>query len=330
MSGYKYNGVDLADIFQLNESLPISDTANGNRFDVISGSSSSENTVGLKSSNMGNDIIYGVNAPDKTNAQVYIAETHYNNNIPYKWYGNANIGENTMVSYKIEKVDGTQITPPNGNISDVNRIQCLLIGGGGGIGGKGGDAKAKANASGNSATGHGAVGGDGGNGIRLVQEIARTDSAFNGNNGESFDSLFVQIGTAGGNGANGENQSKSASWPNKTKAEGKTGLQGGNGNETYIFSKDNNGGKTLITNNADGGNGGNGGGHGTAYVNSNSNTKSNQGSPGNQGTEGNDGTISKNANWKGNDGDNFGKYGIGGTQNRSAGAGAAIIVFLYD
>ena len=85
MSGYKYNGIDLTDIFQLNESLPISNTANGYRFQVISGSSSSENTVGLRSSIMGNDIIYGVNAPDKTNAKEYIAETHYNDNIPYKW-----------------------------------------------------------------------------------------------------------------------------------------------------------------------------------------------------------------------------------------------------
>ena len=56
---------------------------------------SNNSDVGLKSSYMGNDIIYGVNAPDKTNTKTYIASTYYDNDqIPYILPSTGNISEN--------------------------------------------------------------------------------------------------------------------------------------------------------------------------------------------------------------------------------------------
>lgn len=325
MSGYKYNGVDLTEIFQLNQALP---TSNGNTFSVISGNSE----VGLKTNTMGNSIIYGVNAPDSTNTKAYIADTYYEDKIPYNWYGTANIGVNTMVSYKVETVSGTHIKPPNGSMSNVNRIQCLLIGGGGGLGGKAGNAKAKQNVSGNSAKGHGGEGGSGGNGRRLTQQITRNQAVFNGVNGESFDNLYVFIGGGGTKGSDGGDKSTSSYAGGGTKKT--TGGNGDNGNaggDTIIRTYDYNGGNTDVGF-SQGGNGGNHGEPGKATANNNGNTKSNQGAPGNQGNETAtpNASIFNNDTWKGNLGNTFVTYGIGGTANNNAGAGAVIVVYLYD
>lgn len=333
-SGYKYNSIDLMDMFNPSTNPP-KDASNNNddTFDLISSNSN------LFATNKTTEKLQGCNDVADT-YKAYLGSENYSdpsgNYILFNHSSSSsNVAQNIMVSYNSylnvnTDPSGDYIIPPRSNIDYVNAITCMLVGGGGGHGGSGGNAKVHITAA-NSAEGYGGRGGYGFAGDRNVVKLLRKDYP------NTFDKLRINVGNAGTNGNAGGSNSKKTNAGFETKTSGGSGGAGSKGGDTYIAYDD---GKSITNMNASGGDGGNGGAGANAKANKNSNTKSSQGTPGNGGNDNSSGQNNKTNNWTGNN-SGWNKYGDGGFQNNGNHRdnanistdpihGAAIILFLYD
>ena len=336
-SNYKYNGVDLFDIFSMTGPPPKSST--GVFFDVVGPNNSDapfrNNGVVMEGSNEVNEDLCGDYL-----REIVIGSSDY---VPVPFFiQGTSIDKNLMMSYKTHDVNttSTAVAPPQGGMTNVNGIHYLLVGGGGGFGGNGGNAKVKY-ASSHSAKGHGGTGGFGGQGARIVHKLSRNNSTVD------FANLSITIGASGVSGVKGGDKSHNYSGGSHTN-HGVDGQSGGGGGDTTLIDT-----ATVITT-AAGGKGGKGGKGASAYFHSSLTVNSNQGSPGDQGSPLALGTpsygtdVSYNYNntypkWTGNQGDVFQKYGGGGYQHADGNhnnnltgdntpqlSGSAVVVFLYD
>jgi len=359
MSGYQYNGEDLLNIFSQYNPPPNS----ANDSNIVVSPTSSSNLFNYSSNNVntelrgGNDTS-GANDYMRATVMTAILGSGTYKEIPY-YNGNAanggsTIDQNLMLSYKIHTANNTDVkinAPGKEDMAGVNGIHCLLIGGGGGHGGLGGNCKMIYGIGNNSATGYGGIGGAGGQGTRIVCNIQD-----NTGNTADFDNLSITVGVTGFDGADGDNKSSTQN-AGKHQSSGNAGSTGSNGTSTVLFCNyTKNKQKVEPVSSAAGGNGGGGGGGASAYFHSDLKVNSNQGSPGSQGTTQNnspgnhttDNFNNDSYNWTGNTGswstDNFNNQQAGGgsyylsnsdhtqgvTDQITAYPGAAIVVFLYN